>query len=122
MPLPHETNGGQSALEIAAIRQRNILIPINTYNSEDRANSYTATHTRAMADQTTPNYGKGTGNYLDIHNYAAGSALDIHGNQSNAVGSGRNPAFGLNYATWGYDNQHDYKMPDMSKNKGQVII
>ncbi len=75
-----------------------------------------------MADQKTPHYGKGTGGYLDITNYEAGSDWDIHGNQANAIGSGRNPAFANNGATWGYNPTTLYKHPDTSKNKGQVII
>ncbi len=122
MPIPHLPVGGQSALEAAAIAQRNILIPQNTYNNADAANQYSATHTRAMADSLTPHYGKGTGNYLDIYNYAAGSDWDVFGNQSNSVGSGRNPAFALNYGTWGLDNQHAYQRPNMSLNIGQVVI
>ena len=52
MPVPY--NGGQSPLEAAAIAQRAILIPINIYNNYAQANEYTATHTRALSDQTTP--------------------------------------------------------------------
>ena len=122
MPLPTLPNGGQSALEIAAIAQRNILLPANTYNSAAPANQYSATHTRALADNLTPHYGKGTGDFLDIYNYNAGADWDIFGNQANAVGSGRNPAFANNYGTWGYDNNHFYKKPDQSRNVGQVII
>jgi len=122
MPIPHLPVGGQSALEAAAIAQRNFLLPQNTYNSAAPANEYSATHTRALADNTTPHYGKGTGNFLDIYNYAAGSDWDIFGNQSNSIGSGRNPAFSLNYGTWGYDNTHDYKHPNTAGNIGQVII
>ena len=122
MPIPHLPDGGQSALEVAAIQQRNKLIPINTYNNFDKANNYTATHTRALADATTPIYGKGTGQFLDIYNYAAGGDWDIHGNQANSQGSGRIPAFANNYGTWGYDPGHYYIHPDTSKNVGQVII
>lgn len=122
MPIPHLPDGGQSALEVAAIAQRNKLLPINIYNSTAPANEYSATHTRALADQATPHYGKGTGTFLDIYNYNGGSDWDIFGNQSNAIGSGRNPAFSNNFATWGYDNTHSYLQPDMSKNIGQVVI
>jgi hypothetical protein len=122
MPIPKQPNGGQSALELIAIQRRNVLIPINTYNNEAKANEYGPTHTRALADQLTPNYGKGTGNFLDIENYAAGSDWDKFGNQANSVGSGRNPAFSTNYGTWGYDPKNKYAKPDTSKNKGQVII
>lgn len=122
MPIPHLPDGGQSALEVAAIEQRNKLLPTNLYNNFDKANNYTATHTRALADQTTPIYGKGTGQFLDIYNYRAGGDWDINGNQANSQGSGRIPAFANNYATWGYDPGHYYQHPDTSKNVGQVII
>ena len=124
MPIPHLPDGGQSALEVAAIAQRNKLIPINIYNDAADANQYSAKHTRALADAETPHYGKGTGQFLDIYNFDAGSDWDIQGNPTNAnsQGSGRNPAFANNFSTWGYDNNHYYKAPDMSANKGQVII
>lgn len=122
MPLPSLPNGGQSALEIAAIAQRNILIPTNVYNSSAAANQYSATHTRALADSLTPNYGKGTGQFLDIYNYDAGAEWDKFGNQANSIGSGRNPAFARNFGTWGYDNNNSYQRPDQSRNVGQVVI
>lgn len=122
MPLPTQPNGGQSALEIAAIAQRNFLIPANTYNNAASANEYSATHTRALADNLTPHYGKSTGQFLDIYNYNAGADWDIFGNQANSIGSGRNPAFASNYGTWGYDNNHSYQRPDPSRNIGQVVI
>ena len=34
MPIPSLPNGGQSALERYAIQHRNVLIPINIYNSD----------------------------------------------------------------------------------------
>ena len=125
MPTPY--NGGQSPLEKAAIAARNSLIPINTYNNEAPANEYTATHTRALSDASTPIYGKGSGDFLDIDNYAkVGGEWDIHGNQGNSVGSGRNPAMALNGSTWGYGPQglgmQNYQHPDTESNKGQVII
>ena len=120
--MPTVYNGQQSPLEVAAITQRNLLLPKNTYNNAAVANEYTATHTRAIADQTTPHYGKGTGNYLDIQNYNAGADWDIYGNQANSIGSGRNPAFSLNAGTFGYDPTHNYKSPNTAQNIGQVII
>ena len=91
--MPANTNGKQSALEIAAIAARNATLPINTYNDVAPANYYTATHTRALSDKTTPVNGKGSGQFLDIENYAGvGGDLDINGNQVTSVGSGRNPA------------------------------
>jgi hypothetical protein len=126
--MPTVYNGGQSLLEKYAIegygtfKGRDSLIAKNIYNNAAPANEYSATNTRAIADTTTPHYGKGTGNFLDINNYAAGSDWDIFGNQSNAIGSGRNPAFAQNFGTFGYDPTHAYKQPNMSKNIGQVII
>lgn len=122
MPIPSLPDGGQSALEVAAIAARNKLIPNNIYNNADDANQYSAKHTRALADQDTPHYGKGTGQFLDIYNFDAGSDWDVFGNQANSQGSGRNPAFANNLGTWGYDNSHYYVLPDTSKNTGQVTI
>jgi hypothetical protein len=120
--MPVVYNGGQTPLELAAIAARKQLLPINTYNNASVSNEYTSTHTRAIADTSTPHYGKGTGNFLDIQNYNAGSDWDIFGNQSNSLGSGRNPAFTLNSATFGYDPTHKYLPPNTSLNIGQVII
>lgn len=116
-------NGGQSKLEILAIEARKKLIPKNIYNSEAPANGYNKTHTRALADTQTPAYGKGTGNYLDINNYAAGSDTDINGTPS-YPGTGRKSALELNVGTWGFgpNPADNYKEPDTSKNIGQVII
>jgi hypothetical protein len=125
--MPTIYNGGQSPLEVAAITQRNVLLPINTYNNDAPSNTYTATHTRAISDQTTPIYGKGSGQFLDIENYGGvGGEWDINGNQANSVGSGRNPQITLNGATWGYGPNGlglvVYQIPDTSGNIGQVII
>jgi hypothetical protein len=125
MPTPY--NGGQSPLEAAAITQRNILMAISTYNNAAAANNYTATHTRAVSDATTPIYGKGSGQFLDIDNYGGvGGDWDINGNQWNSVGSGRNPAFALNGSTWGYGpagvGMQNYQHPNTAGNVGQVII
>jgi hypothetical protein len=129
-PVPGDSNGGQSDLEYAAIIQRNVLIPKNLYNNFDDANKYSLTHTRAITDEKTLNYGKGTGNFLDIENYGAGAGWDRNGNQNPGSivgrGIGRNQAITLNNATWGYgptglDMQY-YTAPDTSLNTGQVII
>lgn len=125
--MPTIYNGGQSPLEVAAIAARKKLLPANTYNNEAPANEYRATHTRAMSDNTTPIYGKGSGLYLDIDNYdGVGGDWDKNGNQSNSVGSGRKPSFALNGGTWGYGpaglGMTNYKAPDTKDNKGQVII
>ena len=102
-------------------------MPTNTYNNFAPANEYTATHTRALSDQTTPIYGKGSGQFLDIDNYSGvGGEWDINGNQSNSVGSGRLPQLSLNSSLWGYGpsglNMTTYKSPDTSANIGQVVI
>lgn len=122
MPTP----GTQSKLEIAAIAARNTILPINTYNNVAAANEYTATHTRALSDNSTPVNGKGSGQFLDIDNYAnVGGSLDINGSPTN-VGSGRNPAMALNGSTFGYGpvglGMTNYQHPDTSANAGQVII
>ena len=126
MPAGTVYNGGQTPLEIAAIAQRNLLLPQNTYKVGNRGtDEYWGTHTRALADQTTPHYGKGTGNFLDIDNYSAGSDWDIFGGSSNfynTLGSGRNPSFALNDALFGYDPTHKYISPNTALNIGQVII
>ena len=125
--MPTVYNGNQSPLEAAAIAARATLIPINTYNNFAVANEYTATHTRALSDATTPIYGKGSGQFLDIDNYGGvGGDWDINGNASNSVGSGRNPQMSLNNATWGYGpnglGMTNYQHPNTSLNIGQVII
>lgn len=127
MPIGNPYNGGQSPLEAAAIIQRNTLLPINIYNNAAVANEYTATHTRALSDSTTPIYGKGSGGFLDITNYSGvGGDWDINGNQSNSAGSGRMPAFALNGASWGYGpaalNLTPYTAPNTAGNVGQVVI
>ena len=126
MPVGLPYNGGQSPMEAAAIAARNTLIPINTYNNYSPSNEYTATHTRAVSDLTTPVYGKGSGQFLDIDNYGGvGGDFDINGNQT-YIGSGRNPEMGLNNGLWGYGPQGlgmtNYQHPDTSANIGQVII
>lgn len=125
--MPTVYNGEQSPLEKAAIAARNTLLPINIYNNASASNEYKATHTRAVSDKNTPNHGKGSGNFLDIDNYeGVGGEWDINGNQYNAIGSGRNQAFGLNGSTWGYGpsglGMTSYKAPDTDLNAGQVTI
>jgi hypothetical protein len=125
MPIPY--NGGQSPMEAAAIAARAVLIPKNIYNNGAPSNEYGATHTRALSDTTTPVYGKGSGFFLDIQNYTGvGGDWDVNGNQSNSIGSGRNPQLTLNAGLWGYGPNQiagaDYTHPDTSKNIGQVVI
>lgn len=127
MPVGIPYNGGQSPLEAAAITARATLIPINIYNNYAVANEYTATHTRALSDTTTPVYGKGSGGFLDIDNYGGvGGDYDINGNTSLYVGSGRNPEMSLNGSLWGYGpvglSMTNYQHPNTSLNIGQVVI
>lgn len=123
--MPSIYNGGQTPLEAAAIIARNILIAQNTYDVI-ASNNYTATHTRALADNLTPVQGKGTGGFLDIDNYAAGGFFDISGYPLISIGSGRNPNMTLNNVTWGYGpaglGMINYLTPNTSLNVGQVII
>ena len=105
----------QNDLERIAIEKRNELIARNTYNSSDAEQNYSATHTRALSDTETPNYGKGTGVFMDTS--AGGSSIDINGSPE-APGSGRIK----NVATNEYNKDNDYETPDMSGNVGQVII
>lgn len=104
-------------LEQAAIATRDSLIARNNYNNADDSNNYSATHTRALADQTTPVYGKGTGVFLDTYN--GGGDLDVNGNPTYG-GSGRLAAFANNTSTWGYGPNSYYQHPDTSGNVGQV--
>jgi hypothetical protein len=126
MPIGMPYNGGQTPMEAAAIAARAILIPINTYNNYAPSNEYTATHTRALSDSTTPIYGKGSGGFLDIDNYGGvGGDYDINGNATYA-GSGRNPELSMNNSLWGYGpaglGMTVYQNPNTSLNIGQVII
>jgi hypothetical protein len=105
----------QNKLEEIAIAQRKALITNNTFNDEALANNYSATHTNAKSDETTPNRGKGTGVAFDTAN--GGSSQDING-VPNAVGSGRI----ANVLTNEYNADNDYKTPDMTGNIGQVTI
>ena len=127
--MPVIYNGQQSLLEQYAIngfgtwQGRGSLLAQNTYKVGAKGtDEYWSNHTRALADQTTPDYGKGTGGFLDINNYNAGADWDINGNQAIAVGSGRKPAFSLNAATFGYDPTHNYVSPNTAQNIGQVVI
>jgi len=109
-------------LEEAAMAQRAKLLGPNVYNHDYKLNNsnneYSATHTRALADNKTPIYGKGTGQFLDTENYKAGGEFDINGNPS-INGSGRQNAIVLNTAKWGYGPTKNYKIPDTSQNFGQ---
>lgn len=128
-PVPGAGNGGQTDMEYAAIIQRNILIPRNTYKSPS-AERYSLTHTRAITDNQTVNAGRGTGNFLDIENYGAGLGWDKTGNPvpGSLVGAGigRTPSITINNATWNMGpvglGMINYNAPDMSLNVGQVII
>lgn len=108
-----------SKLEEMAIIRREALIVINNYNNEDDANNYSSKHTRALSDEKTPLYGKGTGIFLDTYN--GGGDIDINGNPTYG-GSGRLAAFANNTTKWGYGPDNYYKAPDTSGNVGQVTL
>ena len=112
-----------SKLELAAIAQRAILTTPNPYkqdwNSPSSVNDqYSPTHTRALSDTLTPEYGKGTGQFLDTGNYNAGAESDKNGNPT-IIGSGRNNAIIQNQATWGYGPTQNYTIPNTTGNAGQ---
>jgi hypothetical protein len=129
-PIPGAPTGGQTDLEYAAIIQRNLLIPRNTYNNTTNTNQYSLTHTRAVTDTLTPNAGRGTGTFLDIENYGAGLLWDRQGNpQPGSIvgaGIGRGQSMTLNNATWGYGpaglSMTNYQPPNTALNVGQVQI
>lgn len=100
-------------LEQAAIQQRSILIPQNTYNSSDQSQKYGAGHPNALSDGD--NKGKGTGVFMDSYN--GGADVDINGNP-NYAGSGRLQNIAINQ----YDADNGYQHPDTSGNVGQVVI
>ena len=106
-------------LEQIAIAQRNVLIASNNYDNANPSNNYSATHTRALSDQATPIYGKGTGIFLDTYN--GGGDVDINGNPVYG-GSGRLAAFANNGSTWGYTPSSNYTAPDTTGNVGQVVL
>jgi hypothetical protein len=104
-----------SKLEEIAIAQRKSLLTNNTFNDESLPNNYSATHSHALSDETSPVHGKGTGVAFDTAN--GGSSQDIHGTP-NATGSGRI----ANVLKNEYNADNGYKTPDMSGNIGQVTI
>lgn len=124
--MPAIYNGQQTPMEAAAIAARYNNLLGNTYKSSP-GYQYESTHTRAVHDSTTPIYGKGSGQFLDIYNYGGvGGEWDINGNQANSMGSGRNPELTLNASLWGYGPSQvagsDYTQPNTAANLGQVHI
>jgi hypothetical protein len=104
-----------SKLEEIGIAARKSLLTNNIYNNYANSNGYSATHTNAMGDETSPNKGKGTGIPFDTQN--GGSYEDIYG-VSNQAGSGRLSLIAVNQ----YSAENGYKHPDTSGNIGQVSI
>jgi hypothetical protein len=98
-------------LEQLAIVQRTNLTNPNYYNLDwklnNTINTYSLTHTRALSDNTTPVYGKGTGKFLDTVN--GGGSLDINGNPVNG-GLGRLSSIQLNTANWSYGPATPYSV------------
>ena len=122
---PTVYTGGQTKLEIAAIDTRKQLTNLNYYNTDD-SSRYSATHTHAISDKTTPSNGKGSGGDLDITNYAGVGSIEDKDGINKLKFTGRNQEILLNASTFGYGpNGLDYKTyfdlkPDSSKNLGQV--
>ena len=98
----------RSKLDLLAEEARRKNIVKNDYNGVADANTYSATHTKALSDQETPIKGKGTGVYLDT--YHGGGDMDINGNPMYA-GSGRLAAIANNTSTWGYGPTSPYTAP-----------
>ena len=116
-----------SKLELIGINNRNGLIIPNLYKQDWLApgnitNNYSVLHTRALSDNKTPIYGKGTGGFLDTSNYLAGGEYDKNGNVRYA-GSGRLNAIGINTAQWSYGPTTPYGVNNtraLSDNKTPV--
>lgn len=108
----------QSKLEQIAIQERATMLAANTYDSAAPANGYSETHTRALSDTLTPDYGKGTGVFMDTTN--GGSDIDINGNP-NISASGRLANIAINQYN-GNTPANGYQTPNTSANIGQVII
>jgi hypothetical protein len=163
MPAPIPYNGGQSRLEWYALNGqdpsqaslvglglgRPSLINQTTLKygdsfknpvliGGDESHRYGVGHTNAIADATSPQRGKGTGDgvsngeYSATLNYAGGDTFDINGQDPTqgsivGLGLGRNASVSLNIGTWGYGyssgNQYYHDIfPDTSLNRGNVII
>ena len=117
-------------LEQTAITLRSALINLDTYRQDwslpaDTSNNYSPIHTRALADDKTPIYGKGTGKFLDTADYNGGGYYDKVGNP-NYAGSGRIQAIVRNISDWGYGpgygETYQDKKPDTSLNVGKFKI
>jgi hypothetical protein len=71
----------KTKLEQFAEEQRKTLLLKNVYNGSSDNQMYSSTHTRAMSDEETPEYGKGTGQAFDTKE--GGSATDIKARKEN---------------------------------------
>jgi hypothetical protein len=92
------SNEKKSLLD-ASEAYRKELMKKNIY---DKENSYNSKHTRAMSDDETPNFGKGTGEFMDTKN--GGSAIDVKGNPA-IPKSGREGNLKLNH----YNSSNPHK-------------
>ena len=118
------------------------------YGDPGGSDIYTEKHTNAINDALTPYRGKATNNNIDTvdtfngvtarYNYNGGDKFDIDGGNISmdagyskaGVGLGRKLSLAKNQTTWGYSpdqtgavtNVNAYKAPNMTANKGQVII
>ena len=100
----------------------------------DENSQYNISHTNAKSDQSTPSYGKGTGDgvtpdgeFTAIENYNGGSHEDRFGVVEH-LGSGRQAMIAANDAKWGYGphglglQTYKDKAPTITPTGGQVII
>ena len=108
----------QSELEKIAIVQRATHLAANTFDSTAPANGYSETHTRALSDTITPDFGKGTGVSMDTTN--GGSDIDINGNPLISK-SGRVGNTVINQYN-GTAPANGYQTPNTAANVGQVQI
>lgn len=105
----------QSKLEQIALTARKELTTKNDFNDSELSNNYSATHTKAMSDETTPVHGKGTGTAFDTAN--GGGSHDIYG-APGVIGSGRKGNLVKNQ----YNEDNSYTTPDTEGNIGQVTL
>lgn len=120
----------------------------NLYGAPNGSDVYGLSHTNAIDDTVTPYRGKATNNNIDTintengitarYNYKGGDKFDKDGGSAilqagystAGLGLGRKLSLSLNQNTWGYSPDqtggastiNDYHTPNMSLNKGQVVI
>jgi len=100
----YDINGNSNYVGSGRLQAIALNTSLWTYNS---TTPYSVKNTRALSDNITPVYGKGTGIFLDTTN--GGGYYDINGN-SNYVGSGRLQAIALNTSLWTYNSTTPYSV------------